>query len=118
MPQETSERITAGPLGKLVGKIKRAAGAVTDDELLAREGRLQEAQSDAAREARERELAADAKQKRADLEGQKLETDAERARLGIDVEEATRRQQADQEREKAAEAERLARTIEQKETRS
>ncbi len=51
-----NERTAGGVVGKLAGKAKATAGDVLGREDLAREGRLQEAQSDAEVEA-ERELA-------------------------------------------------------------
>jgi uncharacterized protein YjbJ (UPF0337 family) len=45
------ERTTGGIAGKLIGRAKEAAGALTGKDALAREGRLQEAQADADTEA-------------------------------------------------------------------
>ena len=47
IPDETA----GGPLGKLAGKVKEAAGSVFGNEQLAREGRLQQAQAEAEAEA-------------------------------------------------------------------
>ena len=56
MDSESSERTAGGVLGKIVGKAKAAAGTITGNDDLRREGNLQEARSDAEIEAeRERE---------------------------------------------------------------
>lgn len=114
MPRDTDTEVTGGPVGKLVGKLKQAAGKIVGDDLLTREGRLQEAQGDAAVEAAQREAQADADSERVDLQGEQLDNELERARLEIRVDEATRRDQARDEHEAAAEAERIADTIENK----
>jgi len=49
--RDTTERTTSGVVGKGIGKLKEVAGSVTDRDDLAREGRLQQAQSDADLEA-------------------------------------------------------------------
>ncbi len=50
--QDNPERTSGGLVGKVVGRVKEAVGAATGKDELAREGRLQEAQADAHREAR------------------------------------------------------------------
>jgi uncharacterized protein YjbJ (UPF0337 family) len=116
MASDTNEQVTGGPLGKLVGKAKQAAGRVVDDELLTREGRLQEAQADAAVESAEREAEAKAETERAEIQGEKLDNDVERARLQVRVDEAARRDAAQAERQEAEQAERIADDIENKES--
>lgn len=75
------EQTTGGALGKLAGKAKAAAGSALGDDQLAREGRLQEAQSDAETEAaREREQARQAEAE-AQATERRAEVDAERERL-------------------------------------
>ncbi|HEX2397485.1 MAG TPA: hypothetical protein VHI73_05035, partial [Solirubrobacteraceae bacterium] len=49
---DNRERTAGGLLGKLAGKAKEAAGSLTDNDELAREGRLQQAQADADAQAR------------------------------------------------------------------
>lgn len=49
---QDSERTSGGLVGKVVGKTKNALGAATGNDELAREGRLQEAQSETELEAR------------------------------------------------------------------
>ena len=51
---ETDERTTGGLAGKVVGKAKELAGELTNNEDLGREGRLQQAQGEAAIEAARR----------------------------------------------------------------
>jgi len=50
---ETTERTTGGIAGKIVGKAKELAGEASGNENLAREGRLQQAQGEASRDAAE-----------------------------------------------------------------
>lgn len=114
MPQNTGEEVAGGLAGKLIGKVKQAAGDLVDNDELKREGTLQEAQGDAEVEAREREAQARAASEKADLEGEQLDNEAERARLRIEVEEASRRAEADAERQEAGKAETTADIIEQK----
>ena len=48
------EKTSGGLVGKVAGKAKELAGSLSDKDDLAREGRLQEAQADAALEAARR----------------------------------------------------------------
>ncbi|MBA3407244.1 MAG: CsbD family protein, partial [Solirubrobacterales bacterium] len=78
---DQSENTAGGALGRLAGKAKAAAGAALGNEELAREGRLQEAQSDAEREAaREREQAR-LLEEEADSAGRRAELMREREQL-------------------------------------
>ena len=63
---ETPEDTTGGPLGKVVGKAKEVAGSLIGKDDLAREGRLQQAQSEAEVDAARRE--AEAQQRRAEAD--------------------------------------------------
>jgi uncharacterized protein YjbJ (UPF0337 family) len=71
--RETTERTASGPVGRLAGKAKAAAGSALGNEELAREGRLQQAQSDA-------ELAA-SQQEGARLQQAAADVDAEKAEI-------------------------------------
>jgi uncharacterized protein YjbJ (UPF0337 family) len=72
--RETTERTASGPVGRLAGKAKAAAGSALGNEELAREGRLQQAQSDA-------ELAASREQEGARLQQAAADVDAEKAEI-------------------------------------
>src|SRR3954470_9265547 len=93
-----TERTTGGPLGRIAGKLKEAAGSAVGNDELAREGRLQQAHVDAAEEAVGE--AAEARQREAEaaLEEERARTQTERERLQAE--------QAAAQREQAAEADR------------
>ncbi len=85
-PSSKDQEETAGGIaGKIAGKVKEMAGAATGDGDLAREGRLQQAQSET--EAEAARDAAEAKQREAEakLEADKAENEVERARLESEV---------------------------------
>ena len=67
MPEETA----GGLLGKVAGKAKEVAGSAVGNDELAREGRLQQAQSDAEIEARREEAEARQREHEADVEARK-----------------------------------------------
>src|ERR1700754_3065474 len=73
-----TERTAGGPLGRIAGKLKEAAGSAVGNDELAREGRLQQAQVDAAEEAVGE--AAEARQQEAEaaLEEERARTAQER----------------------------------------
>jgi uncharacterized protein YjbJ (UPF0337 family) len=98
---ETPERTTGGLVGKVAGKAKELAGEATDNNELAREGRLQQGQVDAAQNAlRERQEAEQAEQE-AQLEREKAETRREREELEAEVEQRRRDEAAERDRERA-----------------
>jgi uncharacterized protein YjbJ (UPF0337 family) len=70
------ERTGGGLVGKLVGRVKEAAGSVLDNEELAREGRLQQAAAEAEQEATAR--AEEAKRREAEAEPKAGRNQAER----------------------------------------
>ena len=94
-----AERTTGGVVGKLAGKAKEAAGAAVGDDDLAREGRLQQAQSDAEVNARREAAEARQREAEAELEAERDETLHERERLQAE--------QAQKEREDAIERDRV-----------
>jgi uncharacterized protein YjbJ (UPF0337 family) len=98
---QTNERVTGGLVGKVAGKAKELAGELTDREDLAREGRLQQAQTEAQLDAQR--AAADARQaeQEAELEREKAETRAERLELEAEVEKRRRAERAEVDREQA-----------------
>lgn len=116
--ENTTERTAGGPLGRFAGKAKEAAGSVLGNEELAREGRLQQAQTDAEevaqREAREAEQAAaeagtQAQRDELALERERLEAElAEEQRLEQIERDAARERAEAARHEAAAEAERSA----------
>src|SRR5688572_15880094 len=80
-PEETA----GGPLGKLAGKAKEAAGSVLGDEALAREGRLQQAQADADAQAAQAGAEAEQRQAEAEVDGAQVENELERERLRTEL---------------------------------
>jgi uncharacterized protein YjbJ (UPF0337 family) len=97
VPEET----TGGPLGKLAGKVKAAAGSLTGNETLAREGRLQEAQVDAEVDARREAAEAEQAEQEAQLEQKRNETEEERKRLQAELAESDREARIERDREEA-----------------
>jgi uncharacterized protein YjbJ (UPF0337 family) len=89
LPEETA----GGPLGKLAGKVKQAAGSMLGNKDLAREGRLQQAQVEAEAEAARAHAEANQRQAEAEIEAAKAENELERQRLQTEV-AATEREAA------------------------
>ena len=79
-PEETA----GGPLGKLAGKVKEVAGEATGNDDLAREGRMQQASSEA--EAQARQEAAEARQREAEAELEQQAREAEARANAVDPE--------------------------------
>src|SRR5687767_15553440 len=96
---EQSEQTTGGIVGKVAGKAKEAIGSATGDNDMAREGRLQQAQSDAEIEARREAAEAERAEAEAKLEQDRNETEIERDRLKAEL--------TAEEREARAEADRV-----------
>ena len=67
---ETAERTTGGLAGKVVGKAKELAGEVSNNDELAREGRLQQAQGDADQDAVKARADAELRDQEAELEAE------------------------------------------------
>src|SRR4051812_13919001 len=110
---DSLEEPSGGPLGKLAGKAKAAVGAVTGNDELAREGRLQEAAADAEAEAARQAREAEMREEQAELktERERNQEERERLRLDVDAEEreaAIERDRERAEREAAAEAQHQA----------
>ena len=82
-----SEDTAGGRVGKLVGKAKAALGSVAGNEELAREGRLQEAQTDAEAEAARRAREAEQHEAQAELEAARNENTEKRERLRAELAE-------------------------------
>ena len=84
MTDETSEQTAGGVIGRLVGKAKEAAGSLAGNEDVAREGRLQQAQAEAATSSRPSDpggtSAADGAER--DAERERLAAAKEEIRLG------------------------------------
>src|SRR5215210_2838314 len=95
---DTPEQTAGGPLGKIAGQVKEAAGSAIGDDELAREGRLQQAQADAEQQARREAEKAEQRQDEAAVEAARAENDLERERLQNEL--------AAQEREAAIERDR------------
>jgi uncharacterized protein YjbJ (UPF0337 family) len=83
--EEQTPKTATGPLGKMIGRAKEAAGAVTGDEALSREGRLQQAGVAAQKEATDLAGASRQREAEARLAREKLETGAARERLQAEV---------------------------------
>src|SRR3954462_1762873 len=98
--QET-ERTAGGLVGKLAGKAKEAAGSVIGNDDLAREGRLQDAQSEQELEARREEAEARQREQEAEVESERAETERERERLQHEVAEERREEAAERDRQAA-----------------
>jgi uncharacterized protein YjbJ (UPF0337 family) len=120
---ETPEEVSGGLAGRLAGKAKQAAGAVLGDDALAREGRLQEASTDAERvaareaaDAREADAAADVERDRAEVAEERRRLQNEQA-AAAQADAAERR--AEQERlEGERDAARLVQQARQAEARA
>jgi uncharacterized protein YjbJ (UPF0337 family) len=98
-------------VGKLAGKAKEAAGSLTGNDELAREGRLQQAQVDAETDAAHHAGEAQQRANEAALAREKNETELERQRLENEIAAQERERQAERtrqqaEREASAEAQR------------
>ena len=96
-----SEDTAGGPVGKLVGKAKAALGSVAGNEELAREGRLQEAQTDAEAEAARRAREAEQHEAQAELEAARNENTEKRERLRAELAEREQAAAAARDRERA-----------------
>lgn len=104
-PNETT---TGGPLGKVAGKVKQAAGGLLGDKDLEREGRLQEASGDAEVEATERSAQAGRAEDSARLDEERAAVQRESEQLDAKARQADREDDIDRERHAAErEAQRL-----------
>ena len=112
-PEEEPERTAGGILGAVAGKAKEAAGSLTGNDDLTREGRLQQAQADADREAAGRQAEAQRKAAEADVQAEQAEVESERQRLQneLDAQRREERLVADRRR---AEGEAQAEAVERK----
>jgi uncharacterized protein YjbJ (UPF0337 family) len=99
--QANTERTTGGLVGKLAGKAKEAAGSLVGDSDMAREGRLQQAQSDAEAAASRFHEEAALREQEAELAEEKTEAELERQRLENEVAAQEREQQIAQDRQQA-----------------
>jgi uncharacterized protein YjbJ (UPF0337 family) len=104
-----TEDTAGGVLGRVAGKAKAVAGTALGNEELAREGRLQEAQSDAEREAGRRHAEALQAEEEADTARRRTELMHERERLHRELAAEEREAAIEHDRELAwADAERDA----------
>jgi uncharacterized protein YjbJ (UPF0337 family) len=83
-PDDT-QRTVGGLAGKAVGKVKEALAHATDSDTLAREGRLQQAQSEAGLEAEDASRAVRGGEARGGVQERAAEVHAERDRLANQV---------------------------------
>jgi uncharacterized protein YjbJ (UPF0337 family) len=96
--RDTGERTVGGLVGNAVGRAKEALGGATANDELAREGRLQQIQSDAERQAQQRAEDAREREARGALNERAAEVEAERRRLSNKVAAQEREQQIDRDR--------------------
>jgi uncharacterized protein YjbJ (UPF0337 family) len=101
--RDSGERTTGGLVGKAVGKAKEVLGGATDNDELAREGRLQQVQSEAGLEAEQTAEQARDREARGALEERSAEAGAERDQLRAEAEAQEREEQIDRDREVAQE---------------
>jgi uncharacterized protein YjbJ (UPF0337 family) len=101
--QDSDERTVGGLVGKVVGKAKEALGGATENDDLAREGRLQQVQSEAGLEAQKTAEQAREREARGALEERSAEVGAERDRLRAEAEAQEREEQIDRDRQVAQE---------------
>ena len=88
--RDTPEKTAGGAVGKVVGKVKEAAGELFGQDDLAREGRLQQAQVDAEVVAETHAAEAEQLQTEQQLEADKQENELERQRLRTEITTAER----------------------------
>lgn len=98
---ETDEKTVGGFAGRLTGKAKELAGELTNNDELAREGRLQQAQGDAQAEAAEARRDAELAEAGAKLEAEQAATARERDRLAAERQQVQAEQAAESAREHA-----------------
>lgn len=101
--RDTGQRTVGGLVGKAVGRAKEALGGATANAELAREGRLQQVQSDAGLEAQQTAESAREREARGALDERAAEVEAERERLSNEVAAQEREQQIDRDRQTAQE---------------
>src|SRR4051812_40840364 len=101
MTNPETEHTAGGVLGRIAGKAKETAGTVLGNDELAREGRLQQAQSEAEIAARREETEAKQREAEADLEAERTDTEAERERLRAEIAEQDREAEIERERQRA-----------------
>lgn len=104
MTPHRNEQTAGGIAGRLIGKVKEAAGQLAGRDDLAREGRLQQAQGDADLEAREHRAHAEQQLREADLAEEEARVREEQARLHTRLEAAEREEAAERDRRAAEEA--------------
>jgi uncharacterized protein YjbJ (UPF0337 family) len=98
---DSDEKTTGGVFGKVAGKAKELAGELTHNDELAREGRLQQAQSEASVEAAADRSEASVAEAQADVVEQRQAVTEERGRIEAELERTRAEQQAETDRELA-----------------
>lgn len=98
---ETGERTAGGMVGRLAGKAKELAGELTNNDQLARAGRLQQARGDAEAEAAEARRDADLAETGAKLEQDQADNEQELARVETERQQVRAEQAAESAREHA-----------------
>ncbi|MDX6665912.1 MAG: hypothetical protein QOG68_2118 [Solirubrobacteraceae bacterium] len=113
------EETAGGLLGRLAGRAKAAAGKLMGDDRLAREGRLQEAHSEAGIDARRATAAARVAAEQAYVQAEHARLDEARKRLRAEVAAEDAEQRADGERfVRDADAARLEQAAERADARA
>jgi uncharacterized protein YjbJ (UPF0337 family) len=91
---ESQETTTAGAVGRFVGKVKSAAGALVGNEDLQREGNLQQARVEAEAAAERERQAAQLRAEEAAVTERRAQAAAERDRLRAEVDAEDRKERA------------------------
>jgi uncharacterized protein YjbJ (UPF0337 family) len=117
---ESPETTTGGAVGRFVGKVKSAAGALVGNEDLQREGNLQQARVEAEAAAERKRRTADLRAEEVAVAERRVDAAAERDRLRAEVEAEDREERAHddevrREREIATAAARERAAVEQRE---
>ena len=98
---ETPERAAGGLAGRVAGKAKAAAGSLLGNDELAREGRLQHAAADAARDAEDAREAALQAQNEAELKERRAANEHERRELENELDAEQQQNTAERDRRDA-----------------
>lgn len=101
MRTDTDEKTAGGVAGSLIGKAKEAAGSLIGDDDLRREGALQRAHSEVARNAEAKLAEAKQDEVRAEVEIALSENEVERERLRSEVDAERRKEKIEQDRRQA-----------------
>ena len=111
MTDPETQRTAGGVLGRVAGKAKELGGELTGNDDLAREGRLQQAQTEAEIRAQREAAEAEQRDREARLQEERDQAEVERRRLENELSAEEREAKAEQDRieaERRAEADAAA----------